>query len=73
MQERMGKLDEAGATYRRLAAAGDPQALMGLGRISERNGNRAEAVNSYRQVLAIRDVSPALKKEAKQSLVRLED
>ena len=73
LQERMGKLDEARATYRGLAAAGDPLALMGLGRICERKGDRAGAAGDYRRIMALRDVSPAIKKEARDNLARLEN
>lgn len=72
LQERMGKLDEARATYRGLSGAGDPLALMGLARISERKGDRAGAVGNYRQVLALQNVSPAIKKEARDNMMRLE-
>jgi len=73
LQERTGKLDEAQATYRKLADSGDPLAFMGLGRIAERKGNRAEAAGDYRRILALRDASPSQKKEAKERLVRLEE
>ena len=73
LQERLGKLDEAKATYRKLAEAGDPLALMGIGRISERKGNRTEALHAYRQLMAMRDLDPAVRKEVKAKLARLEE
>ena len=73
LQERTGKLDEAQATYRRLADSGEPLAFMGLGRVAERKGNRAEAAGNYRQILALRNASPSQKQEAKERLVRLEE
>lgn len=73
LQERIGRLDDALATYRRLAAAGDPQALHGMGRVYERKGNRYEAASAYRQIVAMRDASPALRREVKERLARLEE
>jgi Flp pilus assembly protein TadD len=73
LQERMGKFEEAWATYHNLAESGDPQALMGLARIYERRGDRSGATGTYRRILALRDASPALKKEAQGRLARLEE
>lgn len=73
LQERTGKLDEARVTYRSLAAANDPLALMGLGRISERKGDRTGAIYNYRRILGLAGASPAQKKEAKEKLARLEE
>ena len=72
LQERMAKLDEAQATYLKLAEAGDALALMGLGRVYERKGNRGEAIGSYRRILSLKDATPAMKKAARERLVRLE-
>ena len=73
LQERTGKLDDALRTYRPLADDGDPLALQGLGRVYERKGNRSEAVRAYRQIIALPNANPALKKEVKGQLVRLEE
>lgn len=73
LQERAGKLEEAKMTYRQLADAGDPLALLGMGRIHEQKGNRLEAVRAYRQILALPSASPALKKEAKGRILRMEE
>ena len=73
LHERSGNLEEAQATYRPLANAGDPQALEGLGRIYERKGNKGEAVRTYRQILRTASASPALRKEVKVRLERLEE
>lgn len=73
LHERSGNLDEAQATYRPLANAGDPQALEGLGRIYEHKGNKGEAVRAYRQILRTAGASPALRKEVKVRLERLEE
>jgi Flp pilus assembly protein TadD len=72
LQERMGKLDEARATYRRLAESGDPLALMGMGRVLERKGNKSEAAYNYRQILALRNITPSIQQEARARLTRLE-
>jgi Flp pilus assembly protein TadD len=73
LQERTGKLDDAKATYRQLADAGDPLALHGMARIYERMGNRVEAVRAYRQIMSLPNASSALKKEAKSKITRLEE
>ena len=73
LQERTGKLDDALRTYRPLADDGDPLALQGMGRVYERKGNRSEAVRAYRQIIALPNANPALKKEVKGQLVRLEE
>ena len=73
LQERSGKLDDALKTYRPLADDGDPLALQGMGRVYERKGNRSEAVRAYRQIIATPNANPALKKEIKGQLVRLEE
>jgi Tfp pilus assembly protein PilF len=73
MHERAGNLDDAIATYRQLAASGDPMALLGLGRIYEKKGNRAEAVRVYRQIMAQPTATLAQKKEAKTKLAWLEE
>lgn len=73
LQERTGKLDAAQATYRPLADDGDPLALQGMGRVYERKGNRLEAVRTYRQIMALPNASPSLKREVKGNLVRLEE
>jgi hypothetical protein len=46
---------------------------MGMGRICERKGNRAEALHAYRQLMAMRDLDPAVRKEVKAKLARLEE
>jgi len=73
LHERSGNLDEAQATYRQLATAGDPQALQGMGRIYELKGNKSEAARTYRQILRIAGASAALKRETKGKLERLEE
>lgn len=73
LQERLGKLDEALATYGRAAASGDHQALLGMGRVYEHTGNRAAAVTTYRRIMALNDLTPAQRKEAKDRLARLEE
>lgn len=73
LYERAGNLDEAQAIYRPLASIGDPLALEGMGRIYERKGNRSEAARSYRQILRTANASPALKREVKGRLGRLEE
>jgi len=72
LRERSGKLDEALASYRRPAEAGDVHALEGMGRIYERQGRRSEAALAYRRMLANPSVKPALKKEVMNRLMRLE-
>jgi hypothetical protein len=73
MHERSGNLDDALATYRPLAGSGDPLVLMGIGRVHERKGNKGEAIRNYRQIMALSNASPALKKEAKGRIARLEE
>lgn len=73
LQERLGKLDEALATYGKAAASGDHLALLGMGRVYERTGNKVAAINSYRRIMAMSDLTPAQKKEAKERLARLEE
>lgn len=73
LHERSGDLDAAQATYRQLAEEGDPLALQGMGRVYERKGNRLESVRAYRQIMALPNASPELKKDVKRSLVRLEE
>ncbi len=73
LHERSGNLDDAQATYRQLAFSGDPLALQGMGRIYELKGNRSDAARTYRQILAMPNASPALKKEVKGKLARLEE
>lgn len=72
MQERTGNLDEALATYRRIAASGDPQALFGMGRIHEQQGNKSEAIAAYKQVMQ-QKADPLLIREVKGRLSRLEE
>ena len=71
-QERSGRLDDALVTYGKPAAAGDLHALEGVARISQRQGNRNEAISAYRRIAANRNASPALKKEVQERLLRLE-
>ncbi|MEI6209342.1 MAG: tetratricopeptide repeat protein [Desulfuromonadales bacterium] len=73
LHERSGNLDDALATYRQLAGAGDPLALQGVGRVYERKGNRSEAIRAYRQIMALPNATPALKKDVKGRLARLEE
>jgi len=73
LQERSGNLDDAQATYRQPAVAGDPLALQGMGRIYERKGNKSEAARTYRQILKMANASPALKREVKGKLERLDE
>lgn len=73
LQERSGKLDDAQRTYRPLADDGDPLALQGMGRVYERKGNRVEAIRAYRQIMALPNANPALKKEIRGKIVRLEE
>lgn len=71
LQERTGKLDEAQATYRQLADAGDPYAMAGMARIYERKGYRNEAARMYRKVMKLPETDPLLKKETRERLQRL--
>lgn len=73
LDERSGNLDEALATYRQLANAGDPAALEGMARVYERKGKKLEAMRSYRQILAQPNTSAALRKQVKGRLARLEE
>ena len=73
LHERSGNLDEAQATYRQLANAGDPMALEGMGRIYERKGNKSEAARAYRQILRTASATPALRREVKGRLERVEE
>ncbi len=73
LHERAGNLDDAQATYRQLAEAGDPLALQGMGRTHERKGNRSEAIRAYRQIMALPNAGSALKKDVKGKLARLEE
>lgn len=73
LEERIGMLGRARATYRTLADMGSPEALMGLGRIGERTGNKGEAIDSYRRILTLHTASPAIKREAKEKLAHLEE
>lgn len=73
MQERAGKLDEAQATYRQLADAGDPHALMGIARIYERKGYKNEAARMYRRIQKMPEAGSVLKKEIKDRLTKLEE
>lgn len=73
LHERAGNLDDAQAAYRQLASNGDPQALQGVGRIYELKGNKVEAVRTYRQILTMPNASPAVRKEVKKMLARVEE
>ncbi len=71
-QERAGLLDEAFASYRRLADAGSAQGLLGQGRVSERKGDPAAAARYYRELLAQNSSSQRPKDEARERLRALE-
>lgn len=71
-QERAGLLDEAFASYRRLADAGSAQGLLGQGRVSERKGDPAAAARYYRELLAQNSGSQRPKDEARERLRVLE-
>lgn len=73
LHERAGNLDDALATYSRLADDGDPLALHGMARVYERKGNKSEAVRAYRRIIAQPNVTPALKQEVKRTLARMEE
>jgi Flp pilus assembly protein TadD len=73
LHERSGNLDDALATYRPLANSCDSMVLQGLGRVYERKGNKAEAIRVYRQLMALPNINPAIKKETKRKLARLEE
>jgi Flp pilus assembly protein TadD len=73
LHERSGNFDDALATYRPLASSGDPLVLNGMGRVYERKGNKGEAIRIYRQIMALSNASPAMKKEAKGKIARLEE
>jgi hypothetical protein len=44
-----------------------------MGRVYERKGNKSEAIRIYRQIMALSNASPAIKKEAKGKITRLEE
>jgi len=46
---------------------------MGIGRSYERKGNKSEAIRTYRQIMALPNASPAMKKEAKGKIARMEE
>ncbi len=73
MQERTGNWDDALETYRRAAASGDAQALLGMARVQEQKGNKSEAINAYKLVMLMKDTNPTLKREVKSRLLRLEE
>jgi Tfp pilus assembly protein PilF len=71
-QERAGLQDDALASYRRLADAGDARGLMGQGRMNERSGNKGEALKFYRELTALPDAGQKLKESARERIVVLD-
>lgn len=72
VQEQAGALDDAISSFRRLANSGDANGVLGMARINEQRGNRADAVRYYRDVLALPDAGQRSRELARERISVLE-
>jgi Tfp pilus assembly protein PilF len=72
VQEQAGALDDALSSFRRLANSGDANGLLGMARINEQRGNRADALRYYRDVLALPDAGQRSRELARERIAILE-
>jgi Tfp pilus assembly protein PilF len=72
LRERSGATVEAAALYRRLMETGDGQGYLGAGRLEEQQRRPAEARRLYHALLALPEVSAAVRGAAKERLQALE-
>ena len=71
-QELSGNYDDAGALYQKLAQGGNTAGLVGIARIHEKQQKVDEAVKVYRRILALQEVHPSVKRDARLRLSQLE-
>ena len=71
-QERSNVLDEALATWRRLADAGDANGVLGMARIKERRGEDQDALRLYREVTANPEAGQRVKDAARERIAVLD-
>ncbi len=62
----------AAAIYRRLTETGDGQGFVGMGRVAESEGNKAEAARIYRAGLGRENLSPEIKRQLSERLGMVE-
>ena len=68
LYEKVAKYDEALPLFRRLADMNDIQGNLGMARIMEKQGNRAEAEKIYKEILRMDNADPATKQLASERL-----
>lgn len=69
--EKNGDLDVAAATFQRLAANGDVQGMIGIGRIYEKRAQNHEAIKIYSEIATKRDIPVDVKNSAIERLRQL--
>jgi Tfp pilus assembly protein PilF len=72
LKEKAKDFKGAATTYRRLIETGDAQGYVGLGRVAESEGNRAEAVKIYRAALGREGLSAEIKRQLGERLALIE-
>ena len=69
--EKRGDYDKAYGYFFRLSEMGDIQGHLGIARVLEKQGNRANAARVYRDIISINGVAPDIKKLANERLLQL--
>lgn len=70
--ERSGAWDDAIAVFKRLADTGDAQGYLGMARVLERRGSKAEALRAYRDVVALPEAGQRVRETARERISVLE-
>lgn len=72
LKEKAKDYKGAAAVYRKLSETGDGQGFVGMGRIAEAEGNKAEATKIYRAALGRETLSPEIRRQLNERLGAVE-
>ncbi|MCC6346314.1 MAG: tetratricopeptide repeat protein, partial [Nitrospirales bacterium] len=73
LHEKAKEYDKASRSFTRLLETGDLQGYLGMARIAEKKGQRAEALRLYREILSLNDLDTKTRKMINERLQALGD
>lgn len=71
LHERRGDNDKAYGYFSKLSDMGDVQGYLGVGRILEKQGRKADAARIYKDMLSMNSIDPKIKKLVNDRLIQL--